>query len=401
LKKLQLERKRRVTLVLIENFLFDRYTMVPWGCLELLNIVQRVTSACSLLGSSTICFLFFYLRWWNSSTHHVILFYVSIADIIYSSAFFVGPWATNAHTSCTIQGWAIHLSGLSAQMWCAFLGLNLWLQMKFYWTDRKCRALMLWYHAVGWGIPLILATIPAAQDLIVPQHGISCLITFEAYWLRIWTGYIPIWFNFGCTVFIITMIIRLLRYLIASIPEDLNDASKTKRHLRFVTCNTLMFIVGGFFCFSFFLIAGVWEMRHRPDLPYEILFLGVLILPVQGFFNLLVYVAPSQLQNFCCQKGYVEEMKSTGTDTYTNLNKKLPAVELMVNKLHSDNTELDEDDEPSTIGRLSAFRRFQILNERMSFCEGHGRSAVDILRKRLSATEGSIKDKAARRIQIG
>jgi len=367
--------------------------------LELLIIVQRVSSACSLLGSSTVCFLFFHLRWWNSSTHHVILFYISIADIIYSSAIFVGPWATNSHTACTIQGWTIHLFCLSAQMWCTFLGLNLWLQMKFYWTDTKCRALMLWYHAFAWGIPLILATIPAAQDLIAPT-GIWCMMNVEPYWMRILTGYIPIWVIVVCTVCIVTMIIRLLHKVIASIPEDMDNASKIKRHYRFVTCHTLMFVVGGFLSFSYFLILGVWEVRHGPDItdvPNEILFLGVLILPLQGFVNLLVYVAPSQLHSFCCQKGYGEEMKSTGTDTYTNQEKELQAVELTMNKLYLDNTELDEDDEPSTIGRLSTFRT---LNERMSFCDGPGRFAVDILRK-TTATEGSIKDKAARGIQFG
>jgi len=377
--------------------------MVAWGGLESLNIVQRVTSACSLLGSSTICLLFFYLRWWNCSTHHVILFYISIADIICSSAIFVGPWASNSHTSCTIQGWTIHLFGLSAQMWCTFLGLNLWLQMKFYWTDRKCRALMLWYHAFAWGIPLILATIPAAQDLIAPT-GIWCMMNVEPYWMRILTGYIPMWVIVVCTVCIITMIIRLLHKVIASIPENMDNASKIKRHYRFVTCHTLMFVVGGFLSFSYFLILGVWEVRHGPDItdvPNEILFLGVLILPLQGFVNLLVYVAPSQLHNFCCQKGYGEEMKSTGIDNYSCLEKELPAVELIMNKLDSDIRELDEDDEPSTIGLSSNFRRFQIQSERMSFFEGPGRVAVGILRKNLSAPESSMKDKAATRIRIG
>jgi len=262
---------------------------------------------------------------------------------------------------------------------------------------------MLWYHAFAWGIPLILATIPAAQDLIAPT-GIWCMMNVEPYWMRILTGYIPMWVIVVCTVCIITMIIRLLHKVIASIPENMDNASKIKRHYRFVTCHTLMFVVGGFLSFSYFLILGVWEVRHGPDItdvPNEILFLGVLILPLQGFVNLLVYVAPSQLHNLCCQKGYGEEMKSTGIDNYTCLENELPAVELMMNKLDSDNRELDEDDEPSTIGRSSNFRRFQKRNERMSFCEGPGRSAVGILRKILSAPEGSMKDKAATQIRIG
>jgi len=358
--------------------------MVAWGGLESLNIVQRVTSACSLLGSSTICLLFFYLRWWNCSTHHVILFYISIADIICSSAIFVGPWASNSHTSCTIQGWTIHLFGLSAQMWCTFLGLNLWLQMKFYWTDRKCRALMLWYHAFAWGIPLILATIPAAQDLIAPT-GIWCMMNVEPYWMRILTGYIPMWVIVVCTVCIITMIIRLLHKVIASIPENMDNASKIKRHYRFVTCHTLMFVFGGLICWSIYIILGVRLVLHWNEFPYEILFFLVVLAPLQGVVNLLVYVAPSQLHTICCQKGYGEGMISTGTDTLTNLENELPAVEIMMNKLYTDDIELHEDDEPSTIRRSSTFHKFQTVNERMSFCEGPGRPAIDILRKRLSA----------------
>jgi len=357
--------------------------MVQWGDFELVYIVQRVTSACSLLGSSTICFLFFYLGWWNSSTHHVILFSISIADIIYSSAIFAGPWVSNSHTWCTIQGWALQLFGLSAQFWCTILVLNLWLQMNFYWADRKCRALMPWYHAFAWGIPLILATLPAAQDFMVATY-VWCWMKPDEYRWQIWTIYIPLWVNLGCNVSIIAMIVRLLNYVIASIPEEMDNASKMKRHYRLVTCHTLMFVFGGLFCWGIYLWIGVYVCLELQDYDFsnEILFCLVLLLPLQGVVNLLVYVAPSQLHKICCQTGYGEEI-STGTDTFKNLEKELPAVEMM-NNLYTDDMELDEDDEPSTIGRSSTFHKFQTMNEKMSFCEGPGRPAIDMLRKRLS-----------------
>jgi len=184
--------------------------MGQWGSVEVMQIAQRITSSCSVFGSCTVCFLFLYLRWWNSSTHHVILFCISISDILWSTTFIVGPWVLTNNTWCKFQGWLGHMFGLATQMWCSLLGLNLWLQMKFYWKDRRCRQMMKYYHGIVWGTTLILSILPITQDVIGPVEGWCQIRSEESAW-SLWTLHVPLWINFGFNLCIIIMVIRILR----------------------------------------------------------------------------------------------------------------------------------------------------------------------------------------------
>lgn len=364
--------------------------MVPWGSLEVLHIAQRVTSGLSLIGSSTVCFLFFYLRWWESSTHHVILFYISLADIVYSTTFLIGPMAFSSADYCTFQGWKAHMFGLAIQIWCTFLGLNLLLQMKFFWDDRRCRATVVKYHAIAWGIPFILATIPAAQNFMVPL-GTFCWIKSEEPGWRFWTLYIPLWINFGINFYIIFKIIRLLRQVLASLPEGMSSADKIKGHYRFVTCQTLMFVFAGMICWSVSTINRILQAFgvHDQDIPFEMFFFQGLLLPLQGIFNLLVYVAPVHLQQFCCHKGDRDNEKTVATDNYSfqdfpNLEEAIP--ELEVSESTYEEVEDDSKERHSTNPkRTVTMQKFRRHYESMTFYDGPGRLGVEIVRQRLSA----------------
>jgi len=359
--------------------------MGQWGSLEVIEIAQRVTSSCSIIGSSIVCALFFYLRWWNSSTHHVILFYISIADILYSTNFMLGPWVLNNHTWCTFQAWLGQMFGLATQMWLTVLGFNLLLQMKYYWKDEKCRRMMRFYHGFVWGIPFVLSILPVIEDIMVPL-GTWCWITSREPGWRL-TLYIPMWINFGFNLCIITMVIRLLRWLITTVPKDMENSSRVKRHYRFVTCQTLMFVVAGMLCWSMSTIIRVSQAIHDYDIPYEMLFLQATLLPFQGIFNLLVYVAPSLRHNFCCDRGH-----DKATDSATSPNQ---GTELSEGISATKEVPTSEDYEctlsSSRLSRTSAFQKFRSMNESMSFFDGPGRQAIDIIRRE----KLSIKDNSS------
>jgi len=372
--------------------------MPPWGSFEVLHIAQRVTSGFSLIGSSTVCFLYFYLKWWESSTHHVILFYISVADILFSTTFLIGPMAFSSADWCTFQGWKVHMFGLATQIWCTFLGLNLLLQMKFYWKDWKCRELMVKYHAIAWGIPFILSTVPAAQDFMVPL-GTWCWITSDEPNWRLWAMYVPLWINFGINACVIYMIIRLFRQVLACLPEGMDNIDKVKRHYRFITFQTLMFVLGGMFCWFVSTISRVLQAFRVDEIPFEIYFFQGLLLPVQGIFNLLVYVAPVHLQKFCCNAVYnSSNEKTVSTENYSfpvcaDLGDDIPEVQLTVNEIFED----DYNDKPrydqrlgsrsTNLTRSSTFQKFRRLNKSMSFYDGPGLITVDIVRETLSTPD--------------
>jgi len=348
----------------------------------------RISSGFSLIGSSCVCFLFFKLRWWNNSTHHIILFAISVADIIYSTALFVGPSVSASSKWCPIQGWMVHMSGCASQIWCALLGLNLWLQMRYYWKDIQCRKMMPWYHVFGWGVPSILAAIPACSG-ILEHYGLGCGMPKEETWFIAFTHFIPMWVCFLFNWFIILRIVLLLRRIIATIPEDMDNGSSIKRHFKFVTCQTIMFIIAGMSCWGIYLFTFDWW-----NLPVVWVGLVVFVNPLQGFVNLLVYVSPSYLHKFCNNKGNDKEPISIREEPFSKMEQDVQAVEIVMTKAKANDIEFDEDEESSTIGSLAG-NDFRLTSERMSFFEGQAQHAIDIVRRRLSESTPHLEAKAA------
>jgi len=278
--------------------------------------------------------------------------------------------------------------GLATQIWCTFLGVNLLLQMKFFWKDDQCREVMPKYHAIAWGIPFILATLPAAQDFMVPL-GTWCWITPEKPGWRLWAMYAPLWINFGINICIICMIIRFLRKVLRSLPEGMIDVDKMKRHYRFITCWTLMFATAGMVCWSISTIIRIMQAFGVDDIPFELYFFQALLLPGQGIFNLLVYVVPVYLQKFCCQSVY-SDTKDHPIPACEEMGDDIPEVEFSTyNMSKSDDSDKPKIDHQvrnrySNLKRATTFQQFQMVNKRITFYDGPGRIPVDIVRRGLS-----------------
>jgi len=351
-------------------------------------IIYRIIAACSAIASGCVCFLFFKLRWWTYSTHHVILFSISVADIIYSTTILVGPSVSESSKWCQIHGWVLHSSGAASQIWCATLGLNLWLQMKYFWNDSMCRKMMPWYHVFAWGVPLTIVAIPACLGSMT-QYGGGCVVDVEEISVRIWTVYIPIWVVFVFNWFMITKIVLLLYRIMATIPENMDNASKIKRHYKFVTCQTIMFIFAGLSCWGIYLFSfKFW------NLPKGLFLLHIMLNPLQGLVNLLVYVSPPWLHKCCCTNRINEETTSK-EDAFSNLEKDIKAVETVMakGKTGVDDIESDEVEESSTIGSLN-WKDFRLASKRMSFYEGSGKQVIDIVRRKLTLSTVNVEEKS-------
>lgn len=286
------------------------------------------------------------------------------------------------------------VSAGASQIWSALLGLNLWLQMGYYWGDSKCRTLMPWYHVFAWGLPIIAATIQTSQVQMV-QWGLGCFIPFhEVYWLVLFTGYIPMWITFLFNWVIITKIVVLLHRVMASIPDNMDNANRIKRHYKFVAYQTLMYIVAGIICWGVYLV--LFFAFRFWTLPDIVGVLHVVLNPLQGFVNMLVHLAPSWLHRCGCNKGNDEETISGEEDNFANMEKDVQAVEILMTNIKKgeDDSEFDEDEDSSTIGSL-AWNSFRMASERMSFFEGHGQHAIDIVRGALSGSTLHPESKVA------
>merc|ERR1719245_212708 len=128
---------------------------------------------------------------------------------------------------------------------------------------------------------MIVATVQVLEG-DVRQYGHICMQSLdEAYWLLIFGACIPLLIVFLFNWVIITKIVVLLHRVMATIPDDMDDAAKIKRHYKFVAYHTLMFIFTGIFCWGVLLITLFSHKFWR--IPYQLAVLHFVLNPLQGF----------------------------------------------------------------------------------------------------------------------
>jgi len=275
-----------------------------WG-----EIAARITAGLSVFGSGTVIILFIYFKWWQSSTHHVLLCCISAADILYSIAVFCASRTFGNRAACTWQGWTQHAMGLSAQAWCMLVGVNLLLQMKLYWHDARCRSLMPYWHLFAWGVPSLLATIPTAQGYM-SELAVFCWINSAYPGLRMLTFYIPMWTMFGVNCLVLFFVFRSLLFVMKNLPDDDPERRREMRsHFRAVVAQTSMFVIAGMITWIPGTINRIWQATNDKGYsPPEVGFMQLTFMPMQGIFNLMVYVAPAEIKKLYRKRKRVHEI---------------------------------------------------------------------------------------------
>merc|ERR1719233_2774837 len=121
-----------------------------WGTVGALKIAALSSAIASFLGSSGVIWLFLHFKWWKSSTHHFILLYISVTDILFSTMFIIGSAMFGNQFICQFQGFVLQACGQACQCYCCIVGTNLLLQIMFFWSDERCRQLLKYWHALVW-----------------------------------------------------------------------------------------------------------------------------------------------------------------------------------------------------------------------------------------------------------
>jgi len=250
-----------------------------------LRLATRISASISLAGSLGVIYLYFRLKRWGTS-HHVILFWMSIADIICSVQYIIGDEITGK-TFCDFQGWVLCCFGLASQAWCTVVGFNLLLQVRCLWVEFQCLSLMKWWHLFVWGFSASLAT-TAAISVGFDETIVWCWIPRHELEIRIFTFFIPIWILFCLNVWSIAMIRRLLKKVIQSLTDDSDDIELGKNYRR-VTGHVLLFMCGGMLAYLPSSIACVWEDTNYGRAPFIFKLLVALFCPLQGSCNFLAY----------------------------------------------------------------------------------------------------------------
>jgi len=235
-------------------------------------------------------FLFWYFKWWTVSTHHIILFHMSCADILYSTLVIVGRASWESDALCDFQGWILQSCGWISQLWCTAVGINLLLQMVAYYNDAMCRTMMRWYCLVIYGSGITTASIITFRGTIQPLSS-WCWIGPGWPLYRMAFFYGPLWTVLIANGFIVGWIIRAFWNSVKSIPKGLENRADIVRNYRWVSLHTSMFVVTGMVIWMPGTVVRVWQI-WEPSPPYTWILLQMALGPSQGIFNFLLYVTP-------------------------------------------------------------------------------------------------------------
>jgi len=235
-------------------------------------------------------FLFWYFKWWTVSTHHIILFHMSCADILYSSMVIVGRASWKSEALCDFQGWILQSCGWISQLWCTAVGINLLLQMVSYYDDQMCRMMMRWYCLVIYGSGITTASIITFRGIIEPLSS-WCWIGPGWPLDRLAFFYGPLWTVLIANVFIVGWIIRAFWAAVKNIPMNLENRVDIVNNYRWVSLHTSMFVITGMVIWLPGTVIRIWQI-WEPTPPYTWLLLQMILGPSQGILNFLLYVTP-------------------------------------------------------------------------------------------------------------
>ena len=292
-------------------------------------VLTQVSSALSVFGSVSIIYLIGKKQKWRDSMFHRIMLNVSIADAVWSfgnlfHALMIpsesehGIIALGNATTCNVAGIVVGILATSSIYSCV-LSAYFFFTITRSWSEAQMRRLLgPWIHIVAWGIPTILSILvlfaggyqPFDFNICLPGRSDDASIMARALGavssllivLPALVGFVLIWLMYAS---VRRQQIRSQRYDFAG-PADKECQQKTKAiatqgiFYSLAFFNTFMALLFTAVAESFLFIGSssatsAEEPRVRKGVFYAT-FLLFLMLPLQGFWNWIVYIRPNLVQ---------------------------------------------------------------------------------------------------------
>jgi hypothetical protein len=292
-------------------------------------IVPKVTAFLSLIGSSIILWdvvaVYRGKRRERLSPRHRLLAGMSVCDLLASSGFFLGTWSipsdfpwskwnVGTQATCTLQGVLVQFSiGTCCYNGC--LAVYYYLVIRHGWSNERLGqftepvmhllslgfpfgavitgiALDL-YNPVGWGCSIAESPLGCNQSYKKEDGGYPCVRGDNAYLYTYVFFYIPVWITF----IILSTCLVLIYMKIRRLEESMLGYRPSHSHAKAFAFQAIMY-AGAFFitwapASSAFLLHVLVEKAF-----FWHLFLAVVLVPSQGFFNMIVYKLPEYQRFF-------------------------------------------------------------------------------------------------------
>jgi hypothetical protein len=286
-------------------------------------IVPKVTSFLSFIGSSIILWdvvaVYRGKRRERLSPRHRILAGMSICDLLASSGCFLGSWAVpsdfprskwnvGTQATCTLQGFLIQWSvGTSCYNGC--LVVYYFLVIRHGWSnERISKFTEPAMHLLSLGFPFGAAVAGIALDLYNPMwmgcwiiespigcnqryrsddEGYPCVRGDNAYLYTYFFTYVPVWVTF----IILSTCLILIYMKIRRLEESTLEYRPSHSHAKAFAFQAIMY--AGAFLITWAPASSNFLLRVlAKKTSFWHVFLAFVLLPSQGFFNMIVYKLP-------------------------------------------------------------------------------------------------------------
>ncbi len=275
------------------------------------TLAPRFTAGLSLVCSCTIVMLVSRLPRAKQTLYQRIIRLLSCTDMVTSAGYFAGRWMTPQHgnkATCDVQGTIVQLN-LCVVLWNACLTTNYLVRIVYGWNALRADALMPYYHMLSWGPGAVIALSLLAFGLY-GDAGPWCWISSDYVWARMALFYVPLWLMLSYTLCVMSVIIRHVRRIDAKFAHlrrrEASSMRVTKQSVAYILGMLLTWLAGS----ANRVYQAVNSGHTTPGLSLSMAF----FIPLQGFFNLLVYLYPRFTAWRLRQLGQQERRQHTDED---------------------------------------------------------------------------------------
>jgi hypothetical protein len=266
-------------------------------------ITPKFSATLSMLGVSVIIFRFFRLKPAARNTYQRLLVAMSFMNFFGSLGFFIGQWSFPTPITappgslCIWQGWDLQIN--SAVFWYnGCLATNFLLRIKYEYHEHDVLRLEPAFHLVAWLYPVVTSFIALGFGMYGPA-GPWCWITTSFDWARWAFFYVGLWTIMIYTTIVMIVIAKKVQESDRRTRANLslgggtgNAKSRRYSKTREVSLQAIFYVLS-------FLLTWVFGTANRiqnaidPTCPiFALVWLHSLFVPLQGFFNFLVYLFP-------------------------------------------------------------------------------------------------------------
>eukprot|EP00036_Acanthoecidae_sp_10tr_P011425 CAMPEP_0182924956 /NCGR_PEP_ID=MMETSP0105_2-20130417/8050_1 /TAXON_ID=81532 ORGANISM="Acanthoeca-like sp., Strain 10tr" /NCGR_SAMPLE_ID=MMETSP0105_2 /ASSEMBLY_ACC=CAM_ASM_000205 /LENGTH=326 /DNA_ID=CAMNT_0025062781 /DNA_START=150 /DNA_END=1130 /DNA_ORIENTATION=+ len=250
-------------------------------------VYSRITaSVLAVLGESFIIGMIILFKTYHNYGQRLIL-NLTIAALLNTIPYFMGHQAEG--TGCNIQAFTVTWFNWNVLMWVLCITHKLALNILY---ERAGEGLEHTYHALGWGVGLVMAIIPAAMNMYGPS-GVWCWIKEDhndTTALRFGIWYVPLWIGILILFTANFHIIRNVRERERRWEGTYNpDTAAEKEFLRAQVTPIKWYPLVYTLCMLFPTMNRIQNAANPDDPIFALLLLHSISSPLQGLINSFIY----------------------------------------------------------------------------------------------------------------